>query len=251
MKNWLYQVFIHRITNECYQSTLDYVPSGSRLLDVGIGNGIMLETFHPLIRGKRLQITGIDIDAGYLKHCKELIQKYQLEDCLDVCQEAAESYSPAQEAGFDFILFGMSFMVLRDPRAVLTRARDWLKPGGQILFVQALFRRRSRLVDLVKPKLKYLTTVDFGRAMYERDFFALLRESGLAVQEDRVLKGEWLNSQSRMIIASFQEARGTAGLGGGRSQPGAAGPQVSGRIVEKAGAAGKERHPVNAKSASL
>lgn len=240
MKNWLYQVFIHRTTNECYESTLNYMPSGSRLLDVGIGNGIMLEAFHPLIKVKRLKITGIDIDAGYLKHCRELIQKHQLEDYLDVCQQAAESYAPRQTGSFDFVLFGMSFMLLRDPRSVLARARDWLKPGGQIVFVQALFRRRSRLVDLVKPKLKYLTTVDFGKAIYERDFFALLQENGLCVQEDRVLKGEWLNSQCRMIVASFPAAR----------QPAIA-SEVSGRIVEDGRSAGKERHPANARSTSL
>jgi len=240
MKNWLYQVFIHRTTNECYGSCLNYVPSGSRLLDVGIGNGIMLETFHPLIKYKKLKITGIDIDEGYLRHCKELIQEHQLEDYLDVCQGAAESYTPGPEGGFDFVLFCMSFMLLRDPRSVLARARDWLKPGGQIIFVQALFRRRSRLVDLVKPKLKYLTTVDFGRATYERDFFALLQENGLSVKEDRVLKGEWLNSQCRMIVTSFQEAR----LHPTHSEVGV-------RIVEKVGSAGKERHPANANSPSL
>jgi ubiquinone/menaquinone biosynthesis C-methylase UbiE len=207
MKNWLYQVFIHRITNECYGGALDYVSHGSRLLDVGIGNGIMLETFGPLIKSKRLKITGIDIDAGYLKHCKELIRKHQLGDYLDVWQGSAESYTPGPQGCFDFVLFCMSFMVLRDPRSVLDRARSWLKPGGEIVFVQALFKRRSRLVDLVKPKLKYLTTVDFGRATYEKDFFDLLSENGLTVREDRVLKGEWLNSQCRMIVASFQDAR--------------------------------------------
>ncbi len=72
MRNWLYQIFVQRTTNECYRGSLHYVPNGSRLLDVGIGNGLMIETFHPLIRFKKLRITGIDIDAGYLDHCREL-----------------------------------------------------------------------------------------------------------------------------------------------------------------------------------
>ena len=160
-----------------------------------------------LIKSKGLKITGIDIDAGYLKHCKELIRKHQLGDYINVCHGSAESYTPGQRRCFDCVLFSMSFMVLRDPRSVLDRTRSWLKPGGEIVFVQALFKRRSRLVDLIKPKLKYLTTVDFGRATYEKDFFDLLTENGLTVREDRVLKGEWLTSQCRMIVASFQEAR--------------------------------------------
>jgi len=206
MKNWLYQVLIHRTTNECYRNSLNYLPNDSRLLDVGIGNGIMLESFHPLIKSKRLRITGIDIDANYLKHCQELVRKHQLADHIDVCHAAAESFSPPQRGCFDNVLFNLSFMLLRDQRAVLQRARDWLKPGGQLIFTQAMFKKRSRLVDLVKPKLKYLTTIDFGRAIYEKDFFALLEETGLAIRVDRVLKGEWFNSQCRMIVASFKGA---------------------------------------------
>jgi ubiquinone/menaquinone biosynthesis C-methylase UbiE len=239
MKNWLYQMFVHRTTNECYRNSLNFVANGSRLLDVGIGNGIMIETFHPLIKFKKLKITGIDIDARYLKHCGELIRKYELEDCIDVCQGSAESYGPPQKGCFDTVLFCMSFMVLRDQRAVLRRVREWLKPGGQIIFAQAMFRRRSRLVDLIKPKLKYLTTVDFGRAIYEKDFFALLEENDLSIQADRVLKGEWFNSQCRMIAASFQEI-----------QLPRACPHGSGRPIVTDRSPGKKPYPPSAKSAA-
>jgi ubiquinone/menaquinone biosynthesis C-methylase UbiE len=203
MRNWVYQVFVQRTTNACYRGSLHYLPNGSRLLDVGIGNGIMLETFHPLIRFKKLRITGIDIDAAYLQRCRERIRKHQLEDCIDVCQAAAEDYVPAEKGRFDGVLFCMSFMLLQDQHAVLQRVRDWLKPGGQIVFTQAIFRKRSRLVDLVKPKLKYLTGVEFGTPIYEKDFFALLQEHGLSIQTDKVLTGGWLHSQCRMVAASF------------------------------------------------
>lgn len=239
MKNWLYQVLIHRTTNECYRGSLHYVVPGSRLLDVGIGNGIMLEAFHPLIKSKGLKITGIDIDASYLKHCKELIRKHRLEDYLDVCQGSAESYAPGQQGSFDFVLFCMSFMLLRNPRLVLERVKGWLKPGGEIVFTQALFKRRSRLVDLVKPKLKYFTTVDFGRATYEKDFFDLLGNNGLAVKEDRVLKGEWLNSQCRMIVASFRDTLPHPAHGGGNI-----------RSIPRSRAAGPDLSPTDAKSST-
>jgi len=239
MKNWLYQVFIHRTTDECYRGSLNYVAPGSRLLDVGIGNGIMLDVFHPLIRSKGLKITGIDIDTGYLKHCRELIRKHGLENYIDVCQGSAESYAPGQQGSFDGVLFCMSFMLLSNPRLVLDRVKGWLKPGGEIVFAQALFKRRSRLVDVIKPKLKYLTTVDFGRATYEKDFFDLLSENGLTVKEDRVLKGEWLNSQCRMIVASFQKAH---------TRP--VRTESSIRSIPKSRAAGQNLSPADAKSAS-
>ncbi|MCU0913317.1 MAG: class I SAM-dependent methyltransferase [Planctomycetes bacterium] len=206
MKSWLYQVFIQRTTNECYRGSLGYVPRGSHVLDVGIGNGLMLSTFGPLIQSKQLKITGIDINAAYLKHCAELIRKLQLEDHVEVRRASAQDYVPPTPGCFDYVLFCMSFMLLPDQPRVLLRVRDWLKPGGQIVFVQALFRQKSRLVDLIKPKLKYLTTVDFGQPTYEEDFFALLRNHRLSVREDRVLKNEWFHSQCRLVVASFQEA---------------------------------------------
>ena len=94
-------------------------------------------------------------------------------------------------------------------------------------------------MDLIKPKLKYVTTVDFGRATYEEDFFALLQENGLSVKEDRVLNGEWLNGQCRMIAASFPVA-----------QLPPANPRISGRITAKARSTGEGLHPANIKSAS-
>lgn len=202
MRNWLYQLLINRITNECYRNSLDYFSNGSTILDVGIGNGIMIETFHSLIKSKRLRITGIDIDGDYLRHCRKLIKKYQLEDYIEVYHGSVESYDPVNKRCFDFVLFSISFMLLSDQQLVLDRIKDWLKPGGEIVFVQTMYKERARLVDIIKPKLKYLTTIDFGKATYERDFFALLNENGLAVREDRVLRKEWFNSQCRMIVAT-------------------------------------------------
>jgi len=41
MRNYLYKLIIDDVTDICYRNSLDYFPSGSRILDVGIGNGIM------------------------------------------------------------------------------------------------------------------------------------------------------------------------------------------------------------------
>lgn len=213
MKNWLYRLLVNRTTNECYRNALGYFPSGSRILDVGIGNGIMIKTFHPLIQSKGLKITGIDIDPDYLRHCRKLVRRHGLEDHIEVHQGSVESYQPGETPCFDFVLFSMSFMLLDDQQSVLCRVKDWLKPGGEIVFVQAMFKRRSRLIDVIKPKLKYLTTVDFGMATYEADFSTLLSGSRLSVKEDRLLKGEWFHGQCRMIVASVpQEDRQPAGI---------------------------------------
>lgn len=206
MKNWLYRFLIHAVTTEYYRACLDYFPAGSRILDVGIGNGIMIERFHTLIRARRLRITGIDIDSVYLSHCRRLIRRYGLDDCIETQEGAVEYYEPGAPGRFDFVLFSMSFMLLTDPQAVLQRVTRWLEPQGQIVFAQAMYRERSRFMDIVKPKLKYVTAVDFGRMTYERDFFTLLRGNDLSVREDRVVGSEPFHGQCRVIVASVERA---------------------------------------------
>jgi alpha-N-acetylglucosaminidase len=135
---------------------------------------------------------------------------------MEVHQGSVESYDFGSHGCFDFVFFSMSFMLLSDQRAVLRRVREWLKPGGEAVFVQAMFKKKSHLADLVKPKLKYLTTIDFGRATYEEQFFALLRESELSVKQDTLLAREPLRSECRMIVASWagDVAEASAALGG-------------------------------------
>ena len=58
-------------------------------------------------------------------------------------------------------------------------------------------------MDIIKPRLKYFTTIDFGKVTYEKDFFSLLDEQKLFISEDRLIKKKWFRGEYRMIITSF------------------------------------------------
>lgn len=212
MFSQLYNLIIGDVNDLCYRSVLDYLPDHAAILDVGIGNGEMLKRYHAVIRAKHLKITGIDINGPYLRHCRDLIRCHGLEEAIDVHHTPVESYRPPADRRFDFIFFSMSFMLFRDQALVLDRVKAWLKPGGGILFFQTVFRERSPLMDLVKPRLKYVTSVDFGRVTYERDFFRLLTEKGLAVREDRLLRRNLFRGEYRFIVS-------TPGNGAATSSP--------------------------------
>jgi len=145
MKNQLYKLIIHTATNRCYKNCLEYFPNNSAILDVGIGNGVMIKNYHALIKCKGLKITGIDVNKSYLNHCNCFIKTYQLENYIEIYPEPVESYEPLRKGYFDFILFSMSFMLFNDQKLVLDRVKDWLKPGGEIVFFQAMFKERVRL----------------------------------------------------------------------------------------------------------
>ena len=202
MFNFFYKLILGDVTKLCYRNCLDYFAEGSSVLDVGIGNGLMLEKNHQLIKDKGLSITGLDVNENYIAHCRKLIQQFGLQDRVRVHHLPVEQFSPAEGEGFDYALFSMSFMLLPDQKQVLNRVETWLRPGGEIVFFQTMFQERSRLLDFLKPKLKYVTSVDFGEPVYEDDFFRQLDSTGLSVVRDRLLKTNWLGAQYRMIAAA-------------------------------------------------
>ena len=195
----LYSLIVSDVTDGCYGSCLPVFPPAARILDVGIGNGEMIKAYHTLIRSKHLSITGLDVNRDYLVQCNRLVSAYSLHEYIRTELTPVEEYAPPAAGCFDRILFSMSFMLLEDPRLVLRRIRPWLAPGGQLVFVQTMFRKASRFLDFVKPRLKYITTVDFGRAIYEQDFLSLLRSEGLQITDDRLIARKWFGGQCRMI----------------------------------------------------
>ena len=197
----VYSLIVSDVTDGCYRTCLPVFPPSSRILDVGIGNGEMIRTHHDTIRARGLSITGLDVDPDYLTRCNELIGRYALQENVRTHLTSVEEYVPPSSAYFDAILFSMSFMLLRDPALVLRRIRPWLAPHGQVVFVQTMFGEVSRFLEIVKPRLKYVTTIDFGRVIYEGDFLRLLQREGLRIVEDRLIARKWFGGQYRMICA--------------------------------------------------
>ena len=201
MQNCLYGFLIQGATTHCYQNCLHYFPSGSMVLDVGIGNGAMLHDFHALIREKNLKIDGIDINRHYLSQCEDLIRKYHMQNHIRIFHEAVERLHPPGGSRYDFIFFSLSFMLFGNQQAVLDRVRNWLRPRGRLVFFQTMFKSRSAFLDYIKPRLVYVTTVDFGSVVYEDRFQDFLKRNRLTILLDQMIKREWHRGEYRMIVA--------------------------------------------------
>jgi len=206
VRNFLYRMLIDQATDHGYRNCLDYFPSGASVLDVGIGNGVMIENYHSLIKSKQLKIIGIDINESYIGHCKKLIRRYGLNHNIKVYKKSVEKFQ-SLKGSFDYILFSMSFMLLFDQPSVLEHIKNSLKPCGEVLFFQTMFRERYPLIEYIKPRLKYLTTVDFGGMTYESDFYTLLGKSGYSIRQDRLIQRKWFKGEYRLIITSIDKNR--------------------------------------------
>jgi hypothetical protein len=70
--------------------------------------------------------------------------------------------------------------------------RSLVTSEGSVYFTQTFEHRRSRAVELVKPLLRPVTGIDFGRVTYEGEFRATLSDARF-----RLVDIETLRSGSR------------------------------------------------------
>jgi SAM-dependent methyltransferase len=198
MRAWLYNTAIHRITAPWYRQVLSRLPRGCRLLDVGIGTGSALLANAEILAAKDIRVTGVDIDPAYVEACRRAIAAAGL---VARIKARLESIYDHHGGPYDAVYFSASFMLLPDPAAALLHVRSLLAPGGRLYFTQTFEERRSAFVEWVKPLLRRLTSIDFGRVTYEDDFRAVLAAAGVAIEEMRTLHGGARRS-GRLVVGT-------------------------------------------------
>lgn len=71
-----------------------------------------------------------------------------------------------------------------------------VKPGGPIYITQTIQNTRSRFLEVVKPYLSLITTVDFGVVTYFPQFKKLIEDAGLTIVENKPVEGTQVNLSS-------------------------------------------------------
>ena len=106
-RSWLYDRVITRMTAQWYRQVLERVPSGAKVLDVGIGTGTALVAYgnDKLLRSRRLRVHGcaadaaradaahvahapsahsVDYDGDYVEQCAKTMRSAALDDIVSV-----------------------------------------------------------------------------------------------------------------------------------------------------------------------
>lgn len=180
----VYDFLILRLTARWYAEVLASLPEGAGVLDVGIGTAGALLANADLVRRKRLRVTGIDIDADYVHRARRRLHGTPLADQVQVHLESVYDHRGGPYAA---IYFSGSFMLLPEPEGALRHCCTLLEPQGRLYFTQTLQQRPSPTMERLKPLLKRLTSIDFGRVTYETTFRAQLHAAGLSVERFEVL----------------------------------------------------------------
>ena len=134
------------------------------MIDIGTGTGLPLKEFLKTSTAER--VLAIDINESYVKtSTKRFADDKRVEvkylNFMDVDQDFEEK--------FDVVYFGFSFMLMPDKPLALKKAAMLLKPGGRIFLFLTLYETKNSIVEFIKPKMKFLTSVDFGTTIYNHD----------------------------------------------------------------------------------
>ena len=166
-------IYSHLFLVDELKNTNPKLKETGSVLDIGIGTGMPLFKIHKEF-GQNCKILGVDIDNNYViaannlfKNCKNVEIRYQ--NFYDIRSE--------KEGKFDYVMFTFSFMLMPDKQKALDLAKSLLKENGKIIFLLTLNNKRIKLVEKIKPIIKYLTSIDFGQVVYENEFKDLIKEN--------------------------------------------------------------------------
>lgn len=179
-RSFIYDALILRLTSRWYAEVLRRVPEGAALLDVGIGTAGALVANADLVKRKCLYVTGIDIDADYVERARRRLQDSPLAERAEVRLESVYDHDGGP---YDAVYFSASFMLLPEPERALRHCCALLNPDGRIFFTLTIQKQPARWMEILKPMLKRITSIDFGRVTYEDEFRAQIRAAGLELEE--------------------------------------------------------------------
>lgn len=180
MRSTIYDAMISPMTQAWYAAVLERLPRGAHMLDVGVGTGRALVANRAILLGSDIRVSGIDIDRSYIETARRAVRQAGLSERVEILLESVYDH---RGGPYSAVYFSASFMLLPDPCAALAHVTSLLEAGGRIYFTQTFEHRRSRLLERVKPLLRLVTSIDFGKVTYEEDFVATLAQGGVEVLE--------------------------------------------------------------------
>ena len=149
-----------------------------------------------IIKAKNLKVVGVDYNNLYIQAAQEAIDRHDMSDnisvyTLDIYNEKALQTVLKSEniTEVDSVYFSGSFSLMPDPKGALVSVLKILKAKGKIYITQTYQKRTLPLMATIKPLMKFLTTVDFGKLVtIEEVEETLCSVEGLSLEEHDVIE---------------------------------------------------------------
>ena len=106
---------------------------GDAVLEIGAGTGRNLPDLVEAV-GPNGKVVALDASRGMLEQARQLVSRRAWRNVELVQQDAAHL---TRDQLFDGVLFSLSYSVLPDPRPVLERAWELLRPAARVVIMDA------------------------------------------------------------------------------------------------------------------
>jgi hypothetical protein len=149
-----------------------------------------------IIKAKRLKIVGVDYNNLYIQAAQEAIHRHGMSGnisvhTLDIYNEKALQIVLKSEeiTEVDSVYFSGSFSLMPDPKGALISVLKILNKQGKIYITQTYQKRTLPLMATIKPLIKFITTVDFGKLVTTQGIEeTLCGVDGLNLEEHDVIQ---------------------------------------------------------------
>lgn len=177
-----------------WAEALRFVPDGSRLLDIGGGNGFA--ELYELMRARRIDYHYLDVDPGAVASSKAIA-----EACgLDAAQfgHGFNDELPHADASFDFVFSSHCIEHSFNLRATFTEVRRVLRPSGSLLMAvpfgwelnpeHPYFFGPNEWLALLQDAGFEIRTAQIGKEYPEQgyDYFVCARRLDAVPQHERI-----------------------------------------------------------------
>lgn len=162
-----------------------FIAPGSRVLDIGCGEGALLEY---LVREKRSDGRGLEIESARVSSC-------MAKGLLAVQGDADRDLAQYGEKAFDYVILAQTLQVMRRPKEVLEQS---LRIGKRVIVSIPNFGHiANRLYLLTKGRMPVTSRLSYQ--WYEtpnihfstiHDFVVLAQELGCVIEKRYCLYGE-------------------------------------------------------------
>jgi len=189
-----------------YSTVIDWIQEGSRVLDLGTGDGTFLAR---LIEEKNVQGEGVEIDMDLVASCIEKGLTVHQGDILD----GLDQYS---SGSFDYIILLGTFQELVDPNYVL---EEVFRVGKRLIIgysnfaywksrLQIMFKGKTPITDSMphpwykSPNIQYFSIRDFHDFCAYQKFF-IVEEACFSKERSVSL---WPNLFADQAVAMLERA---------------------------------------------